>query len=101
LTEQTIRVVTLNPESSGPLLTGSVFHDANGNGTYDVGEGLSGVRLRVSGVGNRPAFDSGGYTVQLPHPGRYTVTASGGGLAAPVTRTIRVGGQNARLNFVV
>jgi hypothetical protein len=46
-------------------------------------------------------FDLGGYTVPLSHDGTYHVTASGGGLPAPMTRTVHVGGQNARLNFIV
>ena len=46
-------------------------------------------------------FDSGGYTVQLPHPGTYRVTVSGGGLRAPLTRVIHAGRQNVRLNFII
>jgi uncharacterized protein YkwD len=83
------------------FLTGSVFRDSNGNGLYDAGEGLAGVTIRVGSLKPVRDFDSGGYTVPLKHGGTYRVTASGGGLAAPLTRTIHVGGQNARLNFIV
>src|SRR5262249_20415535 len=32
------------------FLTGAVFRDSNGNGKYDLGEGLSGVTIKVSGA---------------------------------------------------
>jgi hypothetical protein len=92
---------TAAPAQHQQFLTGSVFRDANHNGLYDAGEGLSGVKITVSGVGSVRDFDSGGYTVQLRHGGNYRVTASGGGLPAPITRTIHAGGQNVRLNFII
>ncbi len=92
---------TATPGGHQQFLTGCVFRDANGNGLYDAGEGLAGVRVHVSGAGTVRDFDSGGYTVPLRHGGTYRVTASGGGLAAPITRVVHVGGQNARLNFIV
>jgi hypothetical protein len=83
------------------FLTGAVFRDSNGNGMYDLGEGLSGVTIKVSGARAVGAFDSGGYTVALKHGGNYRVTAQGGGLAAPITRTVHVGANNVRLQFIV
>jgi uncharacterized protein YkwD len=82
-----------------PFLTGVVYNDTNANGHYDVGEGLGGVTITVAGVGSTYTFGSGGYSFQLS-PGTYTVTASGGGLAAPITQTVWVGSANVRLNFV-
>jgi uncharacterized protein YkwD len=82
-------------------LTGSIFADQNGNGLYDVGEGLAGVRIHVAGAGTVQDFDSGGYTVAVPHPGTYRVTATGGGLPHPMTRTVHVGSHNVRLNFII
>src|SRR5262249_4688926 len=55
--------------------------------------------VAVSGVGSVTTWGSGGYSFRLS-PGTYTVTASGGGLASPVTRTVTVGSQNYRLNFL-
>jgi hypothetical protein len=81
-----------------PYLTGVVFADSNGNGVYDVGEGKGGVTIAVDGVGSTATFDSGGYSIQVA-PGTYTVTASGGGLASPITETVTVGQSNRRLNF--
>jgi hypothetical protein len=92
---------TTATRNSHPFLTGCVFQDANHNGQYDIGEGLSGVTIRVSGVGSRLDFVSGGYTVALKHGGTYRVTASGGGLKAPLTRTVHVGANNVRLNFII
>jgi uncharacterized protein YkwD len=79
-------------------LTGCVFDDVNLTTKYAIGEGLGGVTITVSGVGSTTTWDSGGYTIAVP-PGTYTVTASGGGLSAPMVRTVTVGNSNARLNF--
>jgi uncharacterized protein YkwD len=89
---------TASTFSGGPILTGVVMTDFNGNGKYDIGEGMGGVTITVAGVGSITTWDSGGYSFALS-PGTYTVTASGGGLAAPITRTVAVGTQNVRLNF--
>jgi hypothetical protein len=83
------------------FLTGAVFRDANGNGKYDIGEGLAGVTITVQGARPVQDFDSGGYTVALKHTGTYRVTASGGGLPAPITRTVHIGAANVRLEFIV
>jgi hypothetical protein len=97
-----VRYVTLAPADGKPILTGSVFRDTNHNGKYDLGEGLSGVTIRVAGQKAVGAFASGGYTLPLARAGTVRVTASGGGLSAPLTQTVRVpAGKNTRLNFVV
>jgi uncharacterized protein YkwD len=82
-----------------PFLTGVVYNDSNGNNLYDIGEGLGGVTITINGVGSFTTWPSGGYSYQLS-PGTYTVTASGGGLSAPITRTVTVGNTNYRLNFI-
>jgi uncharacterized protein YkwD len=87
------------PSDNRPFITGVVFHDDNGNGKYYAGEGFSNVAITVQGVGTTPTFDSGGYSIQV-NPGTYTVTASGGGLAAPITQTVTVGTGNIELDFV-
>src|SRR5262249_54000050 len=73
-----------------PFLTGVVIHDDNGNGKYDIGEGLGGVAVSIEGGSATATLGSGGYSLQVS-PGTYTVTASGGGLAHPVTQTVTVG----------
>jgi uncharacterized protein YkwD len=82
-----------------PFLTGVVYNDANGNGHYDPGEGLGGVTVTVAGVGAVTTWDSGGYNLRVAPGGTYTVTASGGGLPAPVTEVAAIGADNVRLNF--
>jgi N-acetylneuraminic acid mutarotase len=82
-----------------PFITGVVFHDDNGNGKYDIGEGYANVAITVQGAGATVTFDTGGYGIQVS-PGTYTVTASGGGLAAPITRMVTVGSSSARVNFI-
>ena len=91
---------TGNTSDNRAFLTGVVFTDQAGNGKYAVGEGLSGVTISVAGVGSFADYDSGGYSIPL-NPGTYTVTASGGGLAAPLTQTVSIGAANVRLNFTV
>jgi uncharacterized protein YkwD len=83
-----------------PFLTGVVFADSNGNGRFDSGEGLGGVAVTIQGVGSTVTFASGGYSLQV-NPGVYSVTASGGGLANSLTRTVVVGTRNYRLIFSV
>ncbi len=83
---------------TNPFITGVVFEDATGNGEYQPGEGLGGVTISVSNVGTTATLDAGGYSIQVP-PGIYSVTASGGGLSSPITRTVVVQDQNMRLNF--
>lgn len=82
-----------------PFLTGVVFSDVNHNGKYDPGEGLAGVTVSVSGGPVSQTWDTGGYSIQV-NPGTYVVTASGGGLASAVTRTVTVGSSNVRVNFL-
>jgi hypothetical protein len=90
---------TASAPNSTSYLTGVVMHDDNGNGHYDIGEGMGGVTISIAGVGSTTTFDSGGYSLPVG-PGTYTVTASGGGLTAPIAKQVVVGTQNARVSFV-
>ena len=53
---------------NGPFVLGVVYNDANGNGVYDIGEGMKGVTVRVSSA-----------------PGVFAVTTLSGGFAFPAT----------------
>ena len=103
-TIDTIAPSSKDPTSKESFITGAVFRDSNGNGRYDVGEGLGGVQLqfRQGGkvVGTIATWDAGGYSFKVK-PGTYQVTASGGSLATPITQTVRVGKVNAHLDFVI
>ncbi len=79
------------------FLTGVVYNDAHGNGSYGVGEGLGGVTVTASNGASTTTFGSGGYSLELA-PGTYTVTFSGGGLSSAVTRGVTVGGQNVEVD---
>jgi uncharacterized protein YkwD len=91
---------TAAPINPTAFITGVVINDLNGNGKYDIGEGMGGVTITVAGVGSTTTFSTGGYSIAVsPGTYTYTVTASGGGLSAPITRQVVVGAQNVRLNF--
>lgn len=84
-------------------LVGCVFEDRNSNGRYDLGEGVSGVRITPSiGEYYTETAVGGGYVIDFPrYAGAMTVTASGGALAAAVTKETTIGKENAKLDFVV
>ncbi len=68
-------------QSATPLISGVVYHDLNGNGFYDVGEGLDGVTVTVDGSEYYAVTaNSGGYAVPVTTNGAYTVTFSAPGL---------------------
>ena len=84
-----------------PFITGVIYNDANGNGFYDPGEGVAGVRVDVAGA-NFFAISSasGGYSVPVPGNGSYNVTFSGGGQAT-TQRTVNVANSlNAKADFL-
>jgi uncharacterized protein YkwD len=87
--------------NSTPFITGVVYQDTNGNGFYDPGEGVAGVRIDVAGA-NFFAIStaSGGYSVPVPANGSYNVTFSGGG--QPTTqRTVTVANSlNAKADLL-
>ena len=87
---------------STPFITGALYRDANGNGFYDPGEGIAGVRIDVAGSSFfAVTSSSGGYSVPVPTNGTYPVTLSGGGLtAAQLTATV-ANGLNAKLDYAV
>jgi len=87
-----------------PYLLGVVFHDADGNGRYDAGEGLGGLPVRVQGTGGEFAaqtMSAGGYQLNVP-AGTYTVTVfPADGLAPLVVDQVIVAGQNVKADFAV
>jgi hypothetical protein len=86
---------------SRPLITGVVYDDLNGNGFYDVGEGMGGVTVTVIGSSFfAVTARSGGYSIPVPGNGRYPVAFS---LPPPswatLQRTATVnGGQNVKVD---
>lgn len=70
-------------QSAVPFVAGVVYYDLNTNNFYDVGEGIGGVTVTVSGSSYYAVTaNSGGFTVPVSTNGNYTVTFSGPGLTA-------------------
>ncbi len=92
------------PSDSGvAYLTGVVYQDSNGNGSYDEGEGFANVTVTPDG-GNYYAVTSaaGGFVIPLPTTGSgtLTITASGGSLGSPRTKTVAyTAGTNVKVDF--
>ena len=88
--------------TSTPFITGVIYQDTNGNGFYDPGEGIGGIRVDVNGS-NFFAISSpsGGYSVPVVGNGLYTVKFSGGAIVPAVQRSVTISNSlNAKLDFV-
>lgn len=82
-------------------ITGVVYADKNNNGFYDMGEGLEGVTIKPSrGAYYAVSSTSGGYAIPYTGSGSVTITASGGNLSAPVTKTVDFTGDNTKVDFI-
>ncbi|MHC4860574.1 MAG: hypothetical protein ACYTDY_10830, partial [Planctomycetota bacterium] len=85
-----------------PFVLGVVYRDANGNGFYDVGEGVKGVTVGTTdGTYSTTSSSSGGYGFRAGVPGTYTLRASGVGLAAPVELPLVIADRNVKVDFVL
>ena len=87
-------------QSATPLITGVVYYDLNGNGFYDVGEGIGGVTVQVPGSTYFAiTANSGGYAVPVTTNGTYAMTFTASGL--PNQTTGRVTNQcNVKVDYV-
>lgn len=87
--------------SNTPFITGVVYQDTNGNGFYDPGEGIGGIRVDVPGS-NFFAITSpsGGYSVPVPGDGSYTATFSGASLTTTQQPVSVANSLNAKLDLV-
>ena len=85
--------------------TGVAYYDLNGNNSYDVGEGISGLTVNVSGAGYYCiTADGGGWAVPLPNgtAGTRTVTFSGLGVNQTVNLIVPSNGNakaDLKLNY--
>ena len=90
-----------NSTGSKPLLLGVVYSDKNGNGFYDIGEGLAGVTITPdSGDFMAVTGTAGGFAFPVGTSGTIMVTASGGPLTAPITLPVTLTGDNVKLDFI-
>jgi Cysteine-rich secretory protein family len=85
-----------------PFVTGVVYQDTNGNGFYDSGEGIGGIRVDVTGAGFFAVTSpSGGYSVPVPGNGSYTAMFSGGSFPAAQRNATVSNSLNTKLDLVV
>ena len=97
------RVVTIDfgrPITVQRFVTGVAYYDLNGDGEYDEGEGLPGVRVDVGGANFfGTTTRAGGYGVPVAD-GVRTVTFSGPGLNS-VTRSVTVDGTSVKADLAL
>ncbi len=83
------------------FITGVIFRDQNGNGFYDIGEGVGGVTVNVPGADfYAVSAPSGGYSVPVPIDDTYTVSFSGGGVPDAQRAVTIANGNNAKLDYL-
>ena len=99
-------MATQNFGSSGnqasSLLLGVVFRDADGDGFYDPGEGLPGVKVvQENGSWAAVTSASGGYAMPYTDTtGNLVVTFSGGPLAVSESKTIKKTGKSLKMDLL-
>jgi hypothetical protein len=83
-----------------PFISGVVYYDFNGNGFYDVGEGIGGVTVNTAGSSYYAVTaNSGGYTIPIPGNGSYTLTFTAVGLGTQTVVTVS-GMNNVKVDYV-
>ena len=89
-----------NPFGYRAQLVGVVIDDLDGDAFYDLGEGLGGIDVTVSGAGgtfSTTTWASGGYQLAVA-PGSYTVTFSGAALGGTVTEQFTIASDNVKVD---
>ena len=79
-------------------LVGVVFDDANGNGVYDLNEGIADASVQV-GDQKVTTGGSGGWFLQVV-PGVHDVVVSGSSFGETATSTVQVDDQNMEVDFI-
>lgn len=88
--------------TAGPLLTGVVYRDLNGNGLYDAGEGVAGASVRVvGGVYHTESSTSGGYALPYSSSGSLSVNFESHQIGGSLIRTVQATGRNIKLDLVL
>ncbi len=84
-------------------LLGVVYCDADGDGFYSEGEGVEGATVMPdTGTYYAVTSASGGYAVPLNMAqSDLIVSISGGGIAAPESKSVTVSDENVKLDFTV
>ncbi|MCB9894329.1 MAG: hypothetical protein H6839_07765 [Planctomycetes bacterium] len=81
-------------------LTGVVYSDANSNGRYDQGEGISGVTVSASGPSsvNTVTTTGGGWSLACS-AGSWNLTCSGGSFSGTATASVTLTTANVEVDF--
>lgn len=83
------------------FLVGTVWEDLDGDGRYDPGEGIAGVRVEPDAGGFfATTAAGGGYAIPVTSAGVYHVTFSGGGVP-PAVRPVVVGEASVLVDYRV
>ena len=102
------RVITQHfavDDDRGPFLTGVVYRENDGNSFYSVGEGLGGITVVATDLGNgqkytAATYGSGGYNMALPSGRSYDIVASGPGLGQFSATGVFIGTDNVKHDFI-
>jgi len=81
------------------LAGGVVFTDKNGNGFYDVGEGLGGVKISGSDGSSTTTWKSGGYALDLKGAAKITLNAEFAGVS--FSKGFEAGAENVKFDWIV
>lgn len=88
-------------DDSDTFLTGVVYQDTNANQAFSLNEGLAGVTVSINGQPLQTQTNTaGGWSIQVPGPGTYTVQVSGGSFVGTATSTVVVGADNREIDFI-
>ncbi len=80
------------------FITGVIYNDLNGNEFYNVGEGIPGATVRVSGA-VYSAFATGAYSIPVTN-GNYDLVISADSLQAETLYSIQVTGGNVKVDLI-
>lgn len=83
-------------------ILGTIIDDADGDGFYDIGEGLGNVTVTATGANGTfttTSWASGGYQIVAP-AGSYTVTFEAGPVVYPQTHEVTIGTENVLLDAI-
>jgi hypothetical protein len=87
-------------QSASPaFISGVVYFDLNGNGFYDLGEGIGGVMISTPSSANFAlSANSGGYAIPVTSNGNYVLTFSAAGLSNQFAVSVS-SLRNAKLDY--
>lgn len=88
------------PKDPQPMLTGVAWFDANADGRYNAGEGLSGITVAVDDARfYAVTTQSGGFAIPVFQDGNYTVRFSSTQFAAFTTTATVSGRANVKVDY--